>query len=132
MQAFADYNSCIAIHGWGSHAFGGFKAHNDTYMWLRDSLAVDVPRLRVFTYGYASSPTADDSIAGVDDYADTFRRLLRSMRREYQTRIQTQRITPLVFIVHSFGGLVLKQVRLTIIDVRHLELNNPGINQNEE
>ena len=132
MQAFADYNSCIAIHSWGSHAFGGFKAHNDTYMWLRDSLAVDVPRLRVFIYGYASSLTANDSIAGVDDYADTFRRLLRSMRREYQTRIQTQRITPLVFIVHSFGGLVLKQVRLTIIDVRRLELNNPGINQNEE
>jgi protein SERAC1 len=84
MQASAYCNSCIAIHGWGSHAFGGFKAHNDTYMWLRDSLAVDVPRLRVFIYGYASSPAADDSIAGVDDYADTFRRLLRSMRKGYQ------------------------------------------------
>jgi hypothetical protein len=94
MQAFAYCNSCIAIHGWGSHAFGGFKAHNDTYMWLRDSLAVDVPRLRVFIYGYASSLTANDSIAGVDDYADTFRRLLRSMRKEYQ-------VGP--FVKHSSG-----------------------------
>jgi hypothetical protein len=72
--------SCIAIHGWGSHPLGGFKTHDDTYMWLRDSLAQDVPRLRVFIYGYACDLTTADSISGVDDYADTLRRLLRDMR----------------------------------------------------
>lgn len=25
-------HSCIAIHGWGSHALGRFKAHEDTYV----------------------------------------------------------------------------------------------------
>jgi hypothetical protein len=27
-------HSCIAIHSWGSHALGGFKAYNNTYVWL--------------------------------------------------------------------------------------------------
>jgi hypothetical protein len=75
-------HSCIAIHGWGSHALGGFKAHDDTYVWLRDSLTKDVPRLRVFIYGYACDLTTADSISTVDDYADTLRRLLRDMRSQ--------------------------------------------------
>jgi hypothetical protein len=73
-------HSCIAIHGWGSHALGGFKAYNNTYVWLRDSLAKDVPRLRVFIYRYACDLTTADSISEVNDYADTLRRLLRDIR----------------------------------------------------
>lgn len=79
-------HSCIAIHGWGSHPLGGFKAHDDTYVWLRDSLAKHVPRLRIFIYGYECDLTADDSISGVDDYADTLRRLLRDMRGQDKVR----------------------------------------------
>ncbi len=78
--------SCVAIHGWGSHPLGGFKAHNDTYMWLRDSLAKDLPQLRVFIYGYACDLSTDDSISGIDDYADTLRRLLRGLRGEDQVK----------------------------------------------
>ena len=115
-------HSCIAVHGWGSHALGGFKAHDDTYVWLRDSLAKDVPRLRVFVYGYASCLTSTDSISGIDDYADTLRRLLRDMRRQSQvgtTRLacisaltmKVGRLVSLVFIAHSLGGIVLKEVR---------------------
>lgn len=74
--------SCIAIHGWGSHAFGGFKATNDdTFMWLRDSLSRDMPQLRVWTYGYEFDLKAEDSIAGVDEYAESFRNHLRDFRK---------------------------------------------------
>lgn len=90
-------------------------------MWLRDSLAKDVPRLRVFTYGYTCDITASDSVSGVDEYADTFRRLLRDMRRQCQVGITrlacvsslTTKIghpAPLIFIAHSLGGMVVKQV----------------------
>jgi len=81
------FHSCVAIHGWGSHPLGGFKAHNDTYVWLRDSLAKDLPQLRVFMYGYTCDLTTADSISGVDDYADTFRRLLRDMRGRDMVRV---------------------------------------------
>ena len=49
-------------------------------MWLRDSLAKHLPPLRIFLYGYECDLTTADSISGVDDYADTLRRLLREMR----------------------------------------------------
>ncbi|KAE8440868.1 hypothetical protein EG329_006366 [Mollisiaceae sp. DMI_Dod_QoI] len=103
---------CIAIHGWGSHPLGGFKAHDDTYMWLRDSLTKELPQLRVFIYGYACDLTTADSISGVDDYADTLRRLLRDMRGQYKT----EQPVPLVFIAHSLGGMVLKQALIRMKD----------------
>jgi len=90
-------------------------------VWLRDSLAKDVPRLRVFIYGYACDLTTADSISGVDDYADTLRRLLRDMRGQDNVgaldfacisplTTKTGPPVPVVFIAHSLGGMVLKQV----------------------
>lgn len=72
--------SCIAIHGWGSHAFGAFKAANEDFMWLRDRLPKDIPSLRMWSYGYDFGLQAEDSFAGMDDHADTFRHLLKDMR----------------------------------------------------
>lgn len=132
--------SCIAIHGWGSHPLGGFKVRDDTYMWLRDSLAKDIPRLRVFIYGYACDLTTADSISGVDDYADTLRRLLRDMRGQNTVEgtrtawistltMKTGHPVPLVFIAHSLGGMVLKQVGL--IRNKWMLLTSEGIYKDE-
>jgi hypothetical protein len=109
-------------------------------MWLRDSLAKDIPRLRVFIYGYACDLTPADSISGVDDYADTLRRLLRDMRGQNKVEgtrtawistltMKTGHPVPLVFIAHSLGGMVLKQVGL--IRNKWMLLTSEGIYKDE-
>jgi hypothetical protein len=77
-------------------------------MWLRDSLAREEPKLRVWIYGYESSLRSEESISDIFDYADTFRRLLGEMRKGGNKPSKSPR--PLVFIVHSLGGIVFKEV----------------------
>ena len=77
-------------------------------MWLRDTLATEEPKLRVWTYGYDSSLKNADSIETIDDYAETFKSLLYGMRQA--TEKSGMRVRPMIFIVHSLGGLIFKQV----------------------
>ena len=79
--------SCIAIHGWGGHAFGSFCASKGSYMWLRDSLARGCPQLRIWTYGYDSRLLDSDSTADVYEYAENLRLHLRILRRESKVGI---------------------------------------------
>lgn len=47
-------HSLIAISGLNGHAFGSFKKPGASYMWLRDTLAQDIPESRTIIYGYDS------------------------------------------------------------------------------
>ena len=62
-----DLLSLIAVPGLGGHAFGSFKERNGPHMWLRDSLAKDLPGVRIFTYGYDSGLKNSDSSQNVID-----------------------------------------------------------------
>jgi hypothetical protein len=92
-------HSCVAIHGWGSHAFGAFRAPNQNFMWLRDRLPLDVPNLRVWTYGYEFGLQTVESFAGIDEHAETFRHLLRSMRRGTQVTFRFPRKSYLCIVL---------------------------------
>lgn len=46
-------------------------------MWLRDRLTDDVPQMRIWTYGYQFDLNAEDSVAGLDEHAESFRNHLR-------------------------------------------------------
>ncbi|RDW57768.1 hypothetical protein BP5796_12569 [Coleophoma crateriformis] len=96
---------CIAIHGWGGHPFGSYRAsHNKSYMWLRDDIAKRIPKIRVWLYGYGTNLSDNSTIEDVDTFADTLTNLLRTFRARGDDLAK-----PLIFIAHSLGGLVLKQ-----------------------
>jgi hypothetical protein len=76
--------SLIAIHGWGSHPLGGFKAAKDPFVWLRDGLTRDHPEFRVYVYGYPCDPKNKNSNAGVYEYANTLFWLLKGIQRQDQ------------------------------------------------
>ena len=82
-----NYASCVVIHGWSGHALGSFKSARPPYVWLRDSLPNDCPQLRIWTYGYRSVLTDQESIADVFEYAKTFKQHLRSLRQKTKVRI---------------------------------------------
>lgn len=80
-------------------------------MWLRDALPYDVtdeeedgsPISRVMIYGYSSNLFQSDSFQNLEDLGTAFHRHLRKLAI-------TGAFKPIVFIAHSLGGLVLKQV----------------------
>jgi hypothetical protein len=80
-------------------------------MWLRDALPRDITRedadtpiARVMLYGYSSSLSQRDNFQNLEDLATSFHTSLRSLVVEETYR-------PIVFIAHSLGGLIVKQVR---------------------
>jgi hypothetical protein len=97
---------CIAIHGWGGHAFGSFRDPSSCFMWIRDLLGEKVSAFRLWIYGYDSNLQSTTSYGDLYEYAATFRSLLKTLRLRAEGLDVT---SPLVFIAHSLGGLLLKE-----------------------
>lgn len=88
-------------------------------MWLRESLPYDMldhdtnlPMARVVTYGYNTSMIGSNSMQTWEDLATSLHTTLLSFASVKR---------PLIFIAHSLGGLILKQVRTSLH--RHWILN---------
>jgi hypothetical protein len=120
----------IAVHGLNGDAYSTWTHPNGT-LWLRDLLPNFLPGCRVYTYGYPSQVVFNRSYADVSAYA---RRLLNSIRglweewaevrlRHFQgkclwsnhpgwltLRGSLQASRSIIFICHSLGGIVVKQV----------------------
>ncbi|KEY73045.1 hypothetical protein S7711_06119 [Stachybotrys chartarum IBT 7711] len=125
----------VAIHG----LEGGFRSwHGNSSFWLHDFLPRDLPSARIFLYGYRSSTFRDTpSIVEIAD------KLLYNLKRlqahneevrishsklacirflRFQSHLAVSR--PLIFICHSFGGLVLKSALTTAFQNRGDEALN--------
>jgi hypothetical protein len=71
-------------------------------MWLRDSIPKHFPQLRVWIYGYDSKLNDENNNADLFDYAERFVQELRTLRAK------VGHDTPLIFIAHSLGGLIMQ------------------------
>ncbi|KAI9454333.1 hypothetical protein F5148DRAFT_431264 [Russula earlei] len=96
----------IAIHGLNGHAFSSW-AVNDV-MWLRDLLPKRVPNVRVLLYGYNANYVEDPFMFRINKYARLFLQSLKAL-----ADIRSRRV---IFICHSFGGLVLKRALMDIAE----------------
>ncbi|KAK3320269.1 ankyrin repeat-containing domain protein [Cercophora scortea] len=94
----------VAIHGLGGHCHNTWT-DSDGHLWLRDSLPDHIPGVRVMTYGYDSSFIFAASKMGVSDFAIDLLTRLRHARQ-----LNEEKSRPLVFICHSLGGVVFKEM----------------------
>lgn len=83
-------------------------------MWLRDSLPKDLldqdtehPIARILIYGQDSRLTNSSSMQNLGDLSLSFRESLLPFTGAHATK-------PIIFIGHSLGGLIIKQVYPTI------------------
>lgn len=79
-------------------------------MWLRDALPYHItgegdnnPLARIMVYGYESSLPQSESIQNLEDLGTAFHTTLRAL-------VAAGTVRPIVFIAHSLGGLIVKQV----------------------
>ncbi|KAF8243658.1 hypothetical protein K440DRAFT_38426 [Wilcoxina mikolae CBS 423.85] len=94
----------VAVTGLDGHAYGSWRGKGTlARMWLRDFFAKDLPNCRTMVYGY-NSKLSHNSIHTVWDYKID---LLEQIKKARTTKEQKRR--PLIFIGHSFGGIVIAQ-----------------------
>ncbi|CAG7947031.1 unnamed protein product [Penicillium salamii] len=110
----------IAIAGLDGHAYGSWQGRGNLgRMWLRDFLSKDLPQCRTMIYGYNSKLSSH----GVDTILDYGRELMEEMKQIRDTKEPQQR--PLIFIAHSFGGIILAHCLVRAIQT--MEEDHPTI-----
>lgn len=75
-------------------------------MWLRDFIPMDIPHARILTYGYNTQLAESQCNARISEYASQFLETLKDARHGEPHR-------PIIFIGHSLGGLIIKEVSTT-------------------
>lgn len=98
--------SIVAIHGLNGHREKTWTATNGVF-WLRDLLPRRIPNARIMSWGYDAnthslSPT---SVQYIHDHATTLVSDLVLERRLSHTERR-----PIIFLAHSLGGIVVKEV----------------------
>ncbi|KAF8537112.1 hypothetical protein BDD12DRAFT_795406 [Trichophaea hybrida] len=94
----------VAVHGLNSHPQHCWE--KDGVFWLRDFLATSLPEARVMTFGYNANVINDAAQTRIRGHAQS---LLQNLRDE---RVEQNKRRPLIFVCHSLGGIVVKQVYL--------------------
>jgi hypothetical protein len=118
--------SIIAVHGLNGHAYGTWTCCEDSRaniepMWLRDFLPNQLPSARILVYGYNSAVMGPNSgVSGVRDFALDLLQRITDNRVEEKVRRSAyfgpatdclqDPTRPIIFICHSLGGIVVKQV----------------------
>ena len=100
-------NSIVAVHGFNgdrkrswTHRHFDSDGRESTCFWLSDFLPFDVPQASIYTYGYPAGTSID---AAAQD-------LIRALDNE---RLRCNSFeTPIAFMAHNTGGLIVKQVCL--------------------
>ena len=99
----------VAVHGLNGECFRSWthvEPNGDKTMWLNEQLLRKLPRTRAMTFGYSASVVGNTSVAGIRDNARQLLTFLSNRREEDGTFRR-----PIVFLGHSLGGIIIKQVR---------------------
>ncbi|KAF8243912.1 hypothetical protein K440DRAFT_560344, partial [Wilcoxina mikolae CBS 423.85] len=100
--------SVIAVTGLSGHAFGSWRNRTTNKMWLQDFLPQDIKNIRIMTYGYNTNLVgANAGHYRILDHQRDLIEQLDSARSSPEVKIR-----PIIFLGHSFGGILILSVSL--------------------
>ncbi|KAJ7703465.1 hypothetical protein B0H16DRAFT_1831031, partial [Mycena metata] len=119
----------IAVQGLGSTYDWTWSAEipgsTERYYWLRSSICKEMPHARVLAFEYDTHWLGDtDNVSLSECGARLLRAILRDRAHAGDSRIRR----PIMFIGHSFGGLVIKQ---SIVIASETKPNDPDYNDHQ-
>jgi alpha-beta hydrolase superfamily lysophospholipase len=117
-------SSIVAVHGLGEDARQTWTNAKTRIFWLKDCLPHDLSDARIMTFGYNAAAALGRSMADVVDHArDLLSCLLDKRNREkvedtswlashraIADGISQEARRPIIFLAHSLGGIIVKQV----------------------
>ncbi|KAI5840345.1 hypothetical protein BZA05DRAFT_267123, partial [Tricharina praecox] len=102
----------VAVHGVNGHRVKtwtrqdtGTAESEPPEMWLSEVLHTSVPNARVMTYGYFADPAAGRFFEEL-----ALRHDARELLRQLQKKRKDCENTPLVFVGHNLGGVLIKEL----------------------
>ncbi|RPB08257.1 hypothetical protein P167DRAFT_468139, partial [Morchella conica CCBAS932] len=98
--------SIIAVHGLGSNPDWAWRHEQTGAMWLRDFLPQSFPQARIMAFDHSSAWSMDAPVKSVEVCGEQLLHVLNTRR---DTAEEMKR--PIIFIGHSFGGIIIKKVR---------------------
>lgn len=96
----------VFVHGLRGHAHETWS--KGSVCWPKDLLSKDLPHLRIIRWGYDADVAAFSSFTNQSGIVTHAENLLGDIVRRRRTDREEER--PLIFVGHSLGGLVIKQV----------------------
>lgn len=100
----------VAVHGLNGHYLNTWTDEKTGVNWLIHIIPMFIPMARVMSFWYNSAVQSSKSTSDIPIFAD---QLLESLVSERQTVAETSR--PVIFLCHSLGGLVFKQVSIALL-----------------
>jgi pimeloyl-ACP methyl ester carboxylesterase len=97
----------VAVHGLGGDYERSWTSSGRTLkvLWLRDLLPFDLPNSRVFSFGYDGPYFKKTVLSSFSEHAQTLLQYLSQQRA-----FKAFRSRPIIFVAHSMGGVVVKEV----------------------
>jgi hypothetical protein len=96
----------VAVHGLNGHYLKTWTHEESHFNWLRDAIPESIPLARVLSFSYNSSLQFSKSTSDLFTFAE---QLLEGLLAQRQTEAEQNR--RIIFVCHSLGGIVVKQVR---------------------
>ena len=99
--------SIVAIHGLHEDPISAWTEPESGILWLRDLIPLHIPKARVLSFGYESSPSSynDDRIAQkIQSIATT---LVADLEGDRSLEGCERR--PIIFVCHGLGGVIAKK-----------------------
>lgn len=113
----------VALHGLNGHYSNTWTATSPVdgrqVNWLKDLLPGVFPNARVMSFGYNSIVQFSKGTAGISEFAEQLLEALMAWRTSPEEKKR-----PVIFICHSLGGIVFKQVRTRIHAVLEVEVKS--------
>jgi hypothetical protein len=107
------------VSGLGGHAFGSFRERSKqggSWLWILDSLRLSsrFSGSRIVIYGSDTKLTGNNSTQELSGLGDDLRSDLESLNGIPAPGTKHSNV-PLIFIAHSLGGLVVREVCLILV-----------------